>query len=189
MLEEYEDEGLDDIEEGPAVPQLDPHYFNEVLDEFIDSESKKRVKVEALMSQEDQHNAMIKNVVERYQYEDSSEGEMEEVVVEEEEKWDCESILSTYSNLDNHPKLIVEPNSNANAIKLSNKTGIPLGVLPAKETNKVPSPSKPSQDNKGEARKKDETPEERKARKQSIKEEKKVGVGFEIHLFIFVCSI
>ena len=29
--------------------------------------------------------------------------------VEEKEKWDCETILSTYSNLYNHPKVIEEP--------------------------------------------------------------------------------
>jgi len=28
---------------------------------------------------------------------------------EPERKWDCESILSTYSNIYNHPKLISEP--------------------------------------------------------------------------------
>lgn len=27
----------------------------------------------------------------------------------EKEKWDCQSILSTYSNIYNHPKLIEEP--------------------------------------------------------------------------------
>lgn len=31
------------------------------------------------------------------------------VPVEDKEHWDCESILSTYSNLYNHPKLISEP--------------------------------------------------------------------------------
>lgn len=41
--------------------------------------------------------------------ETGSEEEMENVVVPEKEKWDCESILSTYSNLYNHPKLITEP--------------------------------------------------------------------------------
>lgn len=30
---------------------------------------------------------------------------------EPERKWDCESILSTYSNIYNHPKLISEPRS------------------------------------------------------------------------------
>ena len=43
----------------------------------------------------------------------SSEDEdsLEELVVDarEKDKWDCESIISTYSNIYNHPKLISEP--------------------------------------------------------------------------------
>lgn len=35
--------------------------------------------------------------------------ELVTVDVKPEEKWDCESILSTYSNLYNHPRLIEEP--------------------------------------------------------------------------------
>lgn len=40
-----------------------------------------------------------------------SEDDLEELVVNarEKDKWDCESILSTYSNIYNHPKLIPEP--------------------------------------------------------------------------------
>lgn len=41
--------------------------------------------------------------------ETESEEEMVNFVVPEKEKWDCESILSTYSNLYNHPKMISEP--------------------------------------------------------------------------------
>ena len=57
------------------------------------------------------------------------EDEMVEIQVEEKEgeKWDCESVLSTYSTLYNHPKLISEPK--LSKIQLSSKTGIPLGVL------------------------------------------------------------
>merc|ERR1712154_202218 len=51
----------------------------------------------------------------------------EEEVEEKGEKWDCESVLSTYSTLYNHPKLISEPKPHK--IQLSSKTGIPLGVL------------------------------------------------------------
>lgn len=43
---------------------------------------------------------------------DSDEDDLEDmkyVEVGEKEKWDCETILSTYSNLYNHPKLIKEP--------------------------------------------------------------------------------
>lgn len=43
----------------------------------------------------------------------SSEDEnyLEELIVDarEKDKWDCESIISTYSNIYNHPKLISEP--------------------------------------------------------------------------------
>lgn len=44
------------------------------------------------------------------------------------ERWDCESVLSTYSNLYNRPKIIAElvvPKK----IRVSGRTGIPLGVL------------------------------------------------------------
>jgi len=52
--------------------------------------------------------------------------EMEKIVVNGE-KWDCESILSTYSTLYNHPKIISE--RRPDHIKLSSKTGIPKDTL------------------------------------------------------------
>ena len=57
--------------------------------------------------------------------------EFVEIIVKEnlKEKWDCESVLSTYSNLENHPSLIEE---SVNKIKLSKKTHLPLGILHAK---------------------------------------------------------
>lgn len=43
---------------------------------------------------------------------------LERLVVDarEKDKWDCESILSTYSNIYNHPKLITEPKVNCSII-------------------------------------------------------------------------
>lgn len=35
--------------------------------------------------------------------------ELVEMGIPEKEKWDCQSILSTYSDIYNHPKLITEP--------------------------------------------------------------------------------
>ncbi|XP_058974826.1 protein LTV1 homolog [Musca domestica] len=68
--------------------------------------------------------------------------ELVEVEVEDpkEKKWDCESILSTYSNIYNHPKLIDEPkrrsrqnsstsSSTVNKIEIDPKTGMPMHVL------------------------------------------------------------
>lgn len=39
------------------------------------------------------------------------ENNLEDLVVNarQRDKWDCESIISTYSNIYNHPKLISEP--------------------------------------------------------------------------------
>lgn len=44
------------------------------------------------------------------EYSSSDEDDLVKLVVDarEKDKWDCESILSTYSNIYNHPKLIVE---------------------------------------------------------------------------------
>lgn len=47
----------------------------------------------------------------KYEQESSSDSEDLEVMSVEDNsnKWDCESILSTYSTLYNHPRLIEEP--------------------------------------------------------------------------------
>ena len=115
--------------------------------------------------------------------------------------WDCESILSTYSNLDNNPVVIgrrskknkskkkinndgnndVIPEDGPVKIQLSNKTGLPLGVF---DNNHNQSPEDDGDYdggddtfvsiNRGEARKKDESKMEKKERKFSVKEERRV---------------
>lgn len=57
--------------------------------------------------------------------EESSDEELVEVVTEK--RWDCESILSTYSNIYNHPKLIEEPRRQR--IRINAKTGVPENVF------------------------------------------------------------
>lgn len=49
-------------------------------------------------------------IVER-EYSSSKDDDLEQLIVDvrEKDKWDCESILSTYSNIYNHPKLIPDP--------------------------------------------------------------------------------
>uniref|UniRef100_A0A672Z1U3 Protein LTV1 homolog n=1 Tax=Sphaeramia orbicularis TaxID=375764 RepID=A0A672Z1U3_9TELE len=110
---------------------------------------------------------------------EEEEEEMETVVVEApEDKWDCETIISTYSNIYNRPKIIEEP-PKSKPIRVSSKTGIPLDVLPARgltakqaermtRINDSDLPRACTQ-----PRNKDESKEERKARKQAIKEERK----------------
>lgn len=72
------------------------------------------------------------NRVKKIMEEDSSEEEMVELEVQDDapdKKWDCESILSTYSSAYNHPKLISEPRRNRSKIEINPKTGIPANVF------------------------------------------------------------
>lgn len=107
--------------------------------------------------------------------------------------WDCESILSTYSNLDNNPATIgatgrrksgknkkqqrdafvVPEEEPVEQIMLSEKTGLPLGVLthPVSEIEDDTYMSV----NKGESRRKNESKEEKKLRKQNVKKERQLA--------------
>jgi len=123
--------------------------------------------------------------------------------------WDCESILTTYSNLDNNPVTISSTRSNRRRknkkqqiinngidpvmeeedddeeerahsyqqIQLSNKTGLPMGVLPSKNHNDDDDDdnTRNAVVNKGAARNRKETKEEKKARKIAAKQEKMIS--------------
>lgn len=70
--------------------------------------------------------------VKKIMEEESSEEEMVDVEVnvdDNEKKWDCESILSIYSNKYNHPKLISEPIRRKSKIVINPKTGLPENVF------------------------------------------------------------
>lgn len=113
-------------------------------------------------------------------------------------QWDCESILSTYSNLDNNPVTIgtggrrrkkknkkgssVAPSEDDESaqrqnqqILLSDKTGLPLGVLPIREQDDDGGMETYVSVNKGEARTKDESKEEKHMRKLTVKKERQVA--------------
>lgn len=102
-----------------------------------------------------------------------------EVVKEEIEQWDCETILTTYSNLENHPRLV----GPVQRIRLDPKSGLPIGtVLPFAKEAIVEDTEEAEQDeedeeyqeraNMGIKRDKAETPEEKRARKAAVKAEK-----------------
>ena len=95
------------------------------------------------------------------------------------QQWDCQSITSLYSNTENHPTLIDEPKQ----IKLSSKTGIPLGYLgqhAAKRKVEEESDEEDSDDeyddddrvNLGEKRPKKENADDKRMRKQVAKKAK-----------------
>ncbi|KAJ8264594.1 hypothetical protein GJAV_G00151090 [Gymnothorax javanicus] len=112
--------------------------------------------------------------------EEQEEQEMETILIGEPpaEKWDCETIISTYSNLYNHPKLIKDP-PKPKPIKVSSKTGIPKDVLPsrgltakqAERMERINDSDLPRVST--QPRPNVESKEDRKLRKQAIKEERK----------------
>ncbi|XP_033737224.1 protein LTV1 homolog isoform X2 [Pecten maximus] len=169
-------EQFDDTEIGPldhediegAVDQKS-YMLNTILEEFEKEQDAKKLKdvVDENMGEE----------VDAKSDESEDDGDMVDVEIEEPgEKWDCESILSTYSNIYNHPKLIEEP-SKERKIELTTRLGIPneslkKPVLSRKQIEQAERAAKLA-DRASTYRPKDETPHEKKERKQAIKDERK----------------
>ncbi|KAF9502180.1 LTV-domain-containing protein [Pleurotus eryngii] len=123
---------------------------------------------------------------------DSDDDEDEEAILAsfgkeedtKQDRWDCETILSTYSNLENHPRLIRARDANPVVkIRLDPRTGFPMvEELPPRLRGKA-AKQPPVEDDEDKdaapvhytvARPKDETPEEKRARKAAVKAEKQV---------------
>ncbi|KAH9486346.1 Protein LTV1 [Psilocybe cubensis] len=110
---------------------------------------------------------------------------------DKKDRWDCETILTTYTNLENHPRLIrARDMTPGPKIVLDRKTGMP-SVLKTAESKKLNSKTTrvsfgPSTDESNDTesdegtvrrsaavgRPRDETKEEKKARKAAIKAER-----------------
>lgn len=174
FYEQYDDVeiGALDNAELEGTIQVDSTRLQAVLNDYYKEKAENCVKLNTLEPSEDQDLPTNAG-------DESEEEETVTVVLEDAgEKWDCESICSTYSNLYNHPQLIkYEPKPKP--IHLSSKTGIPLNVLPkkgltAKQVERMQMingsdlPKVSTQ-----PRSKSESREDKRARKQAIKEERK----------------
>ncbi|XP_039659983.1 protein LTV1 homolog isoform X2 [Perca fluviatilis] len=176
FYEQFDDDeiGALDNAELEGFIQPDSARLEEVIKDYFIQKQKEYLRPDDLGPKE---LPVLKE--EEEEDDDEEEEEMETVVIKApEEKWDCETIVSTYSNIYNRPKIIQEPPS-TKPIRVSSKTGIPLDVLPAKgltakqaermtriNDSDLPRVSTQHRD-------KEESKEERKARKQAIKEERK----------------
>ncbi|XP_008588237.1 PREDICTED: protein LTV1 homolog isoform X2 [Galeopterus variegatus] len=174
FYEQYDDDeigALDNAELEGSI-QVDSSRLQEVLNDYYKEKTENCVKLNTLEPFEDQDLPVN-------ELDESEEEEIITVVLEEaKEKWDCESICSTYSNLYNHPQLI-KCQPKPKQIRISSKTGIPLNVLPkkgltAKQVERMQMingsdlPKVSTQ-----PRTKNESKEDKRARKQAIKEERK----------------
>ncbi|KAG8219439.1 Low temperature viability protein-domain-containing protein [Butyriboletus roseoflavus] len=91
---------------------------------------------------------------------------------QKEDRWDCETILTTYSNLENHPRIIRARSSQpVSKIKLNSRTGLPSvanggrQTLEDKQVKQVIKQTVIS-------RPRDESKEEKRSRKQAVKAER-----------------
>ncbi|KIM47584.1 hypothetical protein M413DRAFT_439249 [Hebeloma cylindrosporum] len=125
---------------------------------------------------------------------DDEEKEETDLLATEEgdkkDRWDCETILTTYTNLENHPRLIRARDSiPVPQIVLDRKTGLPSVLIKAEKpkhrVGQVSFSSKSEETNELDdehhrapgqtiARPRDESKEEKKARKAAIKAERQV---------------
>ncbi|XP_060096510.1 protein LTV1 homolog [Heteronotia binoei] len=176
FFEQFDDDeiGALDNAELEGFIESDSARLQEVLNDYYKEKAKDCVKLDDLEIAED--SELFLNKIEKA---DEEQEEVVTLIIEEpKEKWDCESILSTYSTLYNHPKLIEVPQK-PKPIKVSHKTGILLDVLPkrgltAKQVEcmqMINDSDLPRVSTK--PRPKNESKEDHKARKQAIKEERK----------------
>lgn len=101
---------------------------------------------------------------------------VEMVIEKPNERWDCESILSTYSNLYNHPKLITEPPSKKK-IQLTSRLQIPNDSLDKPGLTRKQLEKEMRQNQRADCastfRPKNESLDEKHGRKQAVKQERK----------------
>ncbi|XP_062081791.1 uncharacterized protein LOC133788350 [Humulus lupulus] len=172
-----------------------------VVDDF-DLDGKYRAPADLIQSNEnlesteliDSARTVIRRCVEYGEKYENDDQPDDAIILEESsdesEVWDCETIVSTYSNLDNHPGKIEAPgarrkkklfdvvsgalNGTNNMISLKGREKLPVDFLPRGKkptTEKVKSGD--SLRIEPLKRKQDESPEEKKERKAAVKEERK----------------
>lgn len=124
FYENYDDPEVGDLE----CDEIEGHIAleEEMIDQFSDEMKKKHLPLPydkawdvcRLTKMRDYENEKEEIVnLEVDDYERNEKGE--------KKKWDCESYLSNYSNIYNHPKMIDVPSKRASKITINPKTGLP----------------------------------------------------------------
>ncbi|KAF9270796.1 Low temperature viability protein [Marasmius fiardii PR-910] len=198
MLKEYEDD--DDVppsdDDDDETPQLitSREDFTSMVDQFLNNYEflgrKMKPKLEGDTGAEKLDT--LRRAMGQDQRVRESTGESDEEVAdgvwagaeEKEDKWDCETILTTYSNLENHPRLIRARNFKpVPKIQLDPKTGLPNISEDLSNKRSASQKTKPSaydhdsddsdyDDSTGRqtiTRSRNETVEDKKARKAAVK--------------------
>ncbi|KAI0068032.1 LTV-domain-containing protein [Artomyces pyxidatus] len=188
-----EDEMPDDSDDSDSAPQLitSREDFDSLMDDFLDNyeilggkmkpslQGTGPEKLEALRL------AMGRDSRVKDRDSEGSSDDDEDIyaALEKEDKkdrWDVETVLTTHTNLENHPRLIrARESSSLPKIRLDVRTGLPSVEEGVKTKQTTPRPSTPhdgvnTTSRTTVSRSREETPEEKKARKQAVKADKQV---------------
>ncbi|KAJ2031341.1 Protein ltv1 [Coemansia sp. S610] len=162
------------VEGGTGVGKL-----STVRDAFLDETKSKEENKKALLSTGlrliEETNAKTKK---------QNEEELSQYFKQKERTpWDCQTILTTYSTLDNHPATIYERKTPQ--IRVNRRTGFPMVEPVASDSEQGKGANSDddvemdgadedaAKENKGKPRPKDESKEEKRARKKQIQDEKR----------------
>jgi protein LTV1 len=208
---DYADEEIGAVEiENPQMNREQRDYVNDLMDEFLLKHSvtshntlQENLKPQGggigqydqvrKMLRMDDDGSIIPINLDNYRYvevkERFSDGDDDALpkpfIIEDkynETRWDCETVLSSYTNFENHPKMISERRRKLEGpvINLDKKSGLPICSIQHRfaqpqgqelESNDEAEDSLPI--NLGEARPKEEDKDEKRLRKQGIKEAKR----------------
>ncbi|KAH8549386.1 Low temperature viability protein-domain-containing protein [Umbelopsis sp. PMI_123] len=181
--EEYEEDESDffDSDEEDEEPMVAREDFNAILDDFLDkyevvgkkmvprlegdtSEAKldsiRNALGAARLSDDENETPMPSRPTKNNRVEGV---DIWERPVKQRATWDCQTVLSTYSNLENHPRLIKEE-SLRKRIQIDPKTGMPILVEIGKK-----------QKASGKSRLREQVEEENEENEQSDSEEEERG--------------
>ncbi|KAH9858259.1 LTV-domain-containing protein [Lenzites betulinus] len=187
--EDDDDAALHDIDEAPDL-LASREDFESMMDEFLDKYEVVAGKMRPVLpgTATEKLDAVRKGLGRGTIRDNAGESDAEEDDMlmpldldDKKDRWDCETILTTYSNLENHPRLIKARNTRSvPKIRLDPKTGLPsvMEEQPARRQLRSESSETDEDDEDSRpvrmtvARSKNETTEEKKARKQAVKAER-----------------
>ncbi|KAJ3024150.1 hypothetical protein HKX48_005550 [Thoreauomyces humboldtii] len=212
VLGEYSDDEMGELDpEDPSVRGdnlISKGRLEDMFDEFLDATEvmghKKRLvtKIDRMGLIDSVRGELKENAMDAIRMYEAGEGYMKPTPDDEEiempeakvrDTWDVETVLSTYSNIYNRPKMISERTAAGMAparIRLRGKLGMPVidaataagprrSAAPARGLDSQGSDEENSDDdgeepiNRGVARSKEETKEEKKMRKQELKADRR----------------
>ncbi|XP_062513185.1 protein LTV1 homolog [Corticium candelabrum] len=167
LMEEYDDDeiGSLDATEVEGTRTTENVIVSQAMDQFLQQQQCREILQEAA-------GAVAGSVVGHRNVYSSDDGASDDErviqvdICNTKDKWDCESILSTYSSLYNHPTRIVEPTKKTRLKKICNKDTFTKVIVNS-------SPDDAKQVSVDTTKQKGESAEERKQRKTAIKQDRK----------------